>query len=387
MSAAARLAGSYLIYYGAVGVFTPFWSPYLASRGFSALEISWVLASAAAVRAVGPLLIGWLADLHHPTRVLRLMALVALASFAILPKEARLSGVVAFSLLFSLSWNSVSPLFDVHALSCQGGGSARYGRIRLWGSVGFILASWLGGAGFERTGYGALPVLMTTLVGLTLIATLLIRPLTSVPGAATQYVPFGSTLLSRATIVALLIAALLAVSFGAYYVFFSMYLGLHGYGKQATGLLWALGVLAEVVVFAAGSALLRRFSIRMLFVVAALGTCVRWLIVAWWVEYPLALVVAQLLHCLGFAVLHFAMVLSAQRLFPAGLASRGQALFSSVGYGLGGMLGNLLAGVIWVGFSPRASYVSAAFIVVLAAVLAILGLRGTVLDSRPAASS
>jgi PPP family 3-phenylpropionic acid transporter len=101
------------------------------------------------------------------------------------------------------------------------------------------------------------------------------------------------------------------------------------------------------------------------------------------VEYPLALAFAQLLHCLGFAVLHFAMVLSAQRLFPAGLASRGQALFSSVGYGLGGMLGNLLAGVIWVGFSPRTSYVSAAFIVVLAAVLAIVGLRGTVLDSRP----
>jgi PPP family 3-phenylpropionic acid transporter len=98
------------------------------------------------------------------------------------------------------------------------------------------------------------------------------------------------------------------------------------------------------------------------------------------VQHPFALALSQLLHCLGFAVLHYAMVLTAQRLFPETLRSRGQAVFSSVGYGLGGMLGNLLAGVIWVAFSPRASYVTAAFIVVCAAVLAGLGLRGTELD-------
>jgi PPP family 3-phenylpropionic acid transporter len=253
----------------------------------------------------------------------------------------------------------------------------------LWGSVGFIAASWLGGATFERIGYQAVPTLTVTLVGLTLIATLLIRPLDQASDKHAQGAGFGKAVASRAAIVALASAALIAVSFGAYYVFFSLYLAAHGYSKQAIGLLWALGVIAEVVVFAAGSSLLRRFTIRNLFVAAALGTCIRWWMTALWVAQPVAIACAQLLHCLGFAVLHFAIVLSAQRLFPAGLASRGQALFSSVGYGFGGMAGSLLAGVIWVGFSPRASYVSAAFIVVLAAVLAFVGLRGTVLDSQP----
>lgn len=382
MSASSRLAASYLIYFAAVGIFTPFWSPYLASRGFNALEISWVLAAAAAVRSFGPLLVGWLADLNHPTRVLRIAAVLALASFAVLPDQACLSGFMVFSVLFSLSWNSVVPLYDVHTLSYLGTGSARYGRIRLWGSVGFIVASWAGGALFEQTGYATLPRLMLVFVALTLLATCFIRPMTRSVQVATQS-SFGASLKSRATIVALLIAVLLAVSFGAYYVFFSLYLGLHGYSKQMIGALWALGVLAEVVVFATGHSLLQRFSIRSLFTLAAAGTCIRWALVAAFVEHPLVLAFSQVLHCLGFAVLHYAIVLSARRLFPAGMESRGQTLFSSMGYGLGGMLGNLLAGVMWVAFSPRASYVSAAFIVVLATVLAAAGLRGTVLDDEP----
>lgn len=384
MSATPRLAASYFIYFSAVGLFTPFWSPFLADRGFSAIEISWLLAVAAAIRSFGPLLVGWIADVSHPTYVLRAAALLAVASFAVLPAHASLTGFILFSVLYSLSWNSIAPLYDVHTLAHLGAGSSRYGNIRLWGSLGFITASWLGGMVFEHGGYALFPRVLIGLVGLSLLATHLIRPMARSAGIDQSGPGFGASLRSRAGIVSLTIAALMAVSFGAYYVFFSLYLELHGYSKTMIGMLWALGVLAEVLVFAAGQSLLRRFSIRTLFVLAAAGTATRWVIVAVLVDHPLILALSQLLHSLGFAVLHFAIVLSAQRLFPGGMVSRGQAVFSSVGYGFGAMLGNLLAGVMWVAFSPRASYVSAAFIVVLATFLAAVGLRGTVLDNRPA---
>jgi len=376
---ATRLAAGYFAYFAAVGVFTPFWSPYLASQGFSALEISWLLGAAAGVRAVGPVLIGWFADLSHPTRVLRLVALFALLSFVVLPEHARLGGFMAFSVLFSLTWNSVIPLYDVHTLSHLGTGSARYGSIRLWGSLGFIVASWGAGLGFQWLGYSQFRRVLAGLVLLTLVTTLLIQPMMRTAASSVRE-QFTASLRSRAALVSLLVAALIAISFGAYYTFFSLYLERNGYSRGTIGLLWALGVAAEIVVFATGHSLLRRFSIRSLFVLAASGTALRWAAVALLVQHPLALAVSQLLHCLGFAVLHYAIVLTAQRLFRSGLQSRGQAVFSSAGYGLGGMLGNLLAGVMWVGFSPRASYVSAAFIVVLAAILAAVGLRGTELD-------
>lgn len=382
IAAPVRLAAGYFIYFAAVGVFTPFWSPYLAWRGFSAIEISWLLAASAAVRAVGPLLIGWLADLNHPTQVMRLAALLALASFMVLPTSASLPGFLAFSVLFSLTWNAVVPLVDVHTLTHPDAGAAGYGRIRLWGSIGFIVAAWLAGTAFQRVAYGILPGILVTLVALTLLVTLLIRPLA--PPVVTAVGPgFVALLRTRAAAVSLLIAALMAISFGAYYTFFSLYLERYGYSRQMIGLLWALGVVAEIVVFAAGQPLLRRFSIRSLFLLAAGGTGVRWLLVALLVQQPLVLALSQLLHCLGFAVLHYAIVLTAQRLFAPGMESRGQTLFSSVGYGLGGTLGTLLAGMMWTVFSPRASYVSAAFIVVLAAVLAAVGLRGTALDKAP----
>lgn len=379
-SSSLRLCAGYFAYFGAVGIFAPFWSPYLALRGFSALEIGVLIAVVAAARSVSPIGFGWLADAtQRPTMVLRIAAGLAAASFALLPLQSGLAGFVALSVCFGVFWNSVIPLYDAHTLSHLGAASARYGRLRLWGSVGFIVFSWAGGVWFGRVGYEQVPLLILGLTAATFVATLAISPM---PARATPASSgrFGVALRSRAVIVALLVSALVIMSFGPYYAFFSLWLERHGYDQATIGLLWALGVAAEIGVFALGQSLLARFSIRMLFIAAAVGTALRWLVVALLVASPVALALSQLLHCLGFAVLHFATVLTAQRAFPRGLESSGQSLFSAVVYGVGGLLGSLLAGVIWTTFSPQASYVCAVFIVVLAALCAAVGLRGTALD-------
>lgn len=379
----APLASAYFVYFGAIGILAPFWSPYLELRGFTAFQIGLLLAIAAGVRSVGPLAFGWLADVsRRPTAILRLAALCSLASFALLPLVSGLPGFILLTVLFFCGWNFIPPSLDVHTLA-RLGTSARYGRIRSWGSLGFIVVSWFGGLAFERWGYQLVPVLLMTLIAATLLVTLRIAPLPA-PARKVHAATFGSALRSRAVVFALLVTFLTALSFGPYYTFFSLYLERFGYGRGLIGFLWALGVIAEIGIFTAGGALLARYSIRALFVAAAGATAVRWILIALFAQSALVVGLAQLLHAMGFAVLHYAAVLTAQHQFPSDAAARGQALFSSIGYGVGGMFGSLLGGLVWSTISPQASYLGAALVVVLATFCAALGLRGTPLDRRAA---
>lgn len=382
----ARLSLAYFVYFCAIGIYTPFWSPYLSLRGFDAFEIGLLLAIAAGVRAIGPLVFGWFADNSgRPTSVLRFAALLAVLSFATLPLLSGLFGFIAMTIFFSFAWNSIAPSLDAHTIAHLGRTSARYGRVRLWGSVGFIVMSWIGGALFQWQGYEWVPFLMMAFIVGTLAATMSVAsaPLTTHARTTTS---FAAAVRSRPVVVALVVAALIAISFGPYYTFFSIYLEQHGYARSTIGFLWALGVLAEIAIFAAGGSLLSRYSIRTLLIAAAAATAVRWAAIAWFPEKLYVVALVQLLHCMGFAVLHFAIVMSAQQLFPAAAAARGQALFSSVGYGIGGMLGSLVGGLVWSSVSPQATYLGAAVVVVCAAFCAAVGLRGTVLE-RPSASA
>jgi MFS transporter, PPP family, 3-phenylpropionic acid transporter len=381
-SPAARLSIAYFVYFCAIGIYTPFWSPYLALRGFGPVEIGLLLAVAAGVRSVGPLAFGWLADASgRPTAVLRFAALLSVLSFAALPLLSNLFGFIVMMMAFSFGWNAIAPALDARTLAGIGPTSARYGRIRVWGSIGFIAVAWLGGLLFERAGYAWVPILMMAFVVATLAATM---SLASNPSVAAVAAPtsFRSALRTRPVLVALTVALLISLSFGPYYAFFSLYLESFGISRGVIGFLWALGVIAEIGIFAAGGAMLAKYSIRTLLTVAALATAVRWVVIALLPQHLFLLALVQLLHCMGFAVLHFAIVLTAQRSFPTGAAARAQALFSSVGYGIGGTLGSLVGGVIWSAISPTASYLFAAVVVVCAAFCAAFGLRATALD-RP----
>lgn len=375
-----RLCAGYFTYFGAVGIFAPFWSPYLALRGFNPIEIGLLIALVAAARSVVPIALGSLADVtRRPTRILQATAALAAISFALFPLQSGLGAFMVLSLIFGAFWNSIIPLHDAHTLDHLGRNSSRYGHLRMWGSIGFIVFSWAGGIILERSGQALTPWLALAPMIATFLITLTLAPM-SMSDVRLPLRAMAPLLRSRAIRVALLVSALTVMSSGAYYAFFSIWLEINHYSKSAIGLLWAVGVMAEVSVFALGPALWSRFSIRTLFIVAAAGTAVRWSMVAWLAAYPLLLTLSQLLHCLTFAVLHFAMVLTAHREFPREFASSGQSLFSSAAYGVGGLAGSALAGVIWTTVSPRASYVAAAFIVVFATICAVLGLRGTALD-------
>ena len=148
----------------------------------------------------------------------------------------------------------------------------------------------------------------------------------------------------------------LSVAHGALYVFYSIYLVDAGYSKTVVGLLWTLGVLAEIVLFLALPILFRRYSLRALLLASFVAAAVRFVAISWGVGSLALLAAAQLLHALTFGAYHSAAVAAVHRLFTGALAVRGQALYASLSYGLGGAAGMLLAGWSWSALGSAATF-------------------------------
>jgi PPP family 3-phenylpropionic acid transporter len=177
------------------------------------------------------------------------------------------------------------------------------------------------------------------------------------------------SVLRRREVLGLLIGCvLLQASFGTYYVFFTIYLRDLGYSSQTAGLMWAWGVAAEIAVFAYTPRLLERWSAHGLLTVALAATSVRWLMTAWFSGNLGMLLFAQTLHLAGFGISHAVAVYLIHRYFEGSLQNRGQALYSSLGFGLGGAAGSLAAGYLWDLEGSTTAWIGSALLALLAAI-------------------
>lgn len=370
------VAAGYCAYFGAVGVFQPYWPPYLQHLGFSAAAIGVLMAVFSAVRVVGPVGAAWLAD-HLPDRRPLLVVAPLLAAATVVALSGAESwwaaalGLAAFSLCF----NGVMPVYDAHTLDHLADEKHRYGRLRLWGSIGFVVASYAVGLAVARFGTGAVPWSLLALVLLTAVLALALPRVARRSHAPTPTGTFVAALRRPAVIAFLAVCFLQLASFGAYYSFYTLYLQHWGYDAATIGLYWAWGVVAEIAVFVFGPQLVRRFRLSTLLRAALAGTVVRWGLVAAFPDQPVVMFAAQTLHLFGFGLFHAVTVLLAPRLLPAGAEARAQALVSSFGWGAGGIAGSLLAGWLWDAAGPRSVYVVSLIIVMLALVVAVAALR------------
>ena len=184
-----------------------------------------------------------------------------------------------------------------------------------------------------------------TLLGLLLCAWLVPESPPNRQGSALA--PIGEFL--RPTRVKALFCACFAMSMahGAYYIFYSIYLADHGYSKSLVGGLWSLGVVAEIAVLFFMARVMRRFSLRMILLTSFAAAGARFSLIGVGVDYPLALVAAQLLHGLTFGSFHAAAITAVNRWFPGGMRVRAQALYASLTFGAGGLIGGLLGGWAW----------------------------------------
>jgi len=362
MDVPSRLGAYYFFYFTYVGAFVPYFSLWLAAQGFGAAQIAMVLAMPQLARIFAPTLWGWLADHTGRQReVVILSAFAVAAGFASIFAVRGAEAIAIVLFLASALSAGAMPLVEATTLATLRGGAGNYGPIRLWGSIGFIFAVLGTGAWLDRAGVGDVLPIVLGLALLVCVAAI------GVPRGVRHEVGQGAerifAVLWRGEVMALFAAGMcMAVAHGAMYAFYSIHLEDAGYSKSVIGALWTLGVVAEVVVFLRLPQLMRRFSLRHLLIASFACAVLRFLAIGWGVEWLAVLAAAQLLHAATFGAYHAASIAAVHRLFPGRMAGRGQTIFSSLSYGLGGAIGTLLAGWSWVALGPSFSFgVSALF--------------------------
>jgi PPP family 3-phenylpropionic acid transporter len=358
----ARLGMLFAAYFAVVGVMATYLPLYLEARGLSAWQIGLVLAMAQAMRLAGPNLWGWLADHRaHRIGVLRWTAVAACLSFAGLFIPGGFMLVFAVLLLFNLFMTAQMPVGEaitsayLRTERAAPHAARLYGRLRACGSLGFIALALLAGPLFDAVGIDWHPVLGMALLALVVIAAFRVRDhrLAEPPHARVSVRQrmaeprvrwfFGSV-------------ALMVFAHGALYTYLSLYLAQLGYSKTAIGALWVVGVLVEIVFFYTQGRFFRRFGAFALMNAAFLIAALRFALIAEFAQLWLVLVIAQLMHAATFAVHHSAAILTVQQWFPGAAAGRGQAMYVSIGYGLGGTAGSLVAAGLWSALGPSAAF-------------------------------
>jgi PPP family 3-phenylpropionic acid transporter len=183
-------------------------------------------------------------------------------------------------------------------------------------------------------------------------------------------------LLRRREVAAFFVSTFLMIAAHAsLYVFYSLYLAQIGYSKTVIGLMWSLGVVAEIVFFFYQAPIFRRFGIRNMMLASLMIAVARFLLIGFGAQSLWLLLIAQVLHAATFGVHHSASVATMQRWFSGPLQARGQALFISISYGLGGTIGGLVLSVFWDSFGATVVYAIAAFFASGAVVAAWLSYR------------
>lgn len=372
---AFNFAFFFFAYYGFIGVFTPYASLFFASRGISAPQIGVLLSLMQVMRIFGPTLWGWVAD-HTGRRVdvLRFTALAATLSFIGMFFGQTFAQFFVVMVAVNTFTSAQGPLSEALMLSTMRGDLTHYGRLRLWGSVGFIFAVTAGGEMLDRLSIEILPWMAWTMLALVLVASL--RMVESTRGHAAKALPSVVAILRRREVAAFFTSSFLMIAaHAALYVFLSLYLSQLGYSNITIGLLWSLGVLAEIGFFYYQAPLFRRLGVRTLLLGSFLIAVVRFLILGLEGQSLLWLLGAQVLHAATFGTHHSASVMRMQNWFSGPLQASGQALYISISYGLGGTAGGLLMSAFWDRFGPVSVFVVAALLALLGLVAATLSFR------------
>ena len=371
-----RLSAIYFVYFGIIGAIAPYWSLYLSSLGFSAIKIGILASIPLFVRLVVPNFWGHLADkTGRRVRLLRIGAIGSFVAFALLIFVQDFYLIALAIALYSFFWNAIMGQVDTITLHCLKERFAQYGRVRLWGSLGFVAVVLVLGWYFDTFPIAHLPRLIELLLGVLLATAFLLRSnVEKRDDTGKHYSEFIRVLCSKEVIVFFVATFLLHASHGAYYVFYSIYLEEAGYSRIDIGVYWTVGVLAEIILFVFIHRLLANVSLWLLFSVSLLLTSLRWLGVAYLVDQPALLLLLQLLHAFSFGVTHAVAIEFCRRRFSKGMLSRGQAFYSSISFGAGSGFGALMSGFIW-DQASNLTFVMASIFAFIAFVLVFVFIR------------
>ena len=360
---AFRLSAFYFAFFAYAGAYVAYFPLYLAERGLSAAHIAWVLAIAPVTRIFAPPAWGWVADRSGAHRAVVVMSCAVTAlCFAAMPFTQHIALLIA---LMSLLSSGALPIVEAITLGSLAGQSGRYGPIRVWGSVGFIAVVLAGGWWLDDHPIATLPAVLVLFMLATLaVALALPRGKRRI---AEKAEPVRFTPAARALCAA---GFCNAVAHGALYAFLSIHLEALGYSATTIGMLWTLGVLAEIVVFFYLPQLFRRFALSTILVFSLASGAARFLAIGWAAQVLWIVLLAQLLHAATFGSFHAASVAAVHRVFPENAQARGQTWFSGISYGAGAASGFMISGWAWQGGGAQAAFAVSAMAALAGALFA-----------------
>jgi MFS transporter, PPP family, 3-phenylpropionic acid transporter len=371
-----------LCYFGFIGLFSPYAPLWYQSLGYSTFAIGVLTSMQSATRLFAPYAWGWWAD-HSGRRepLLRLAiggAVVASLGFFLFRDYAWIAVVCVALMVCTAGVVPISEAVLAHHVSSGGQVDiARYGRVRLWGSVGFVAVATAAGFILERAGVERFPLLCSGVLASLLVAAFRLPP-SSEPVHAEPVVKGALAVLHEPVVAWFFIGTFLTVlAHTSLYAFYSLYLASLGYGQGAIGLLWAVGVAVEVAWFAFQGRWVNRLPMHGWLALAAAVSALRFAAIAAFAGHAAVLIFAQLLHAITFAAQHSACIAVISRHFPGRLRSRGQALYTVLGYGASGVLGGVVGGAL----SERLGFAAVFWAASAVSVVAVLSCwRALVLD-------
>ncbi|MDX8410413.1 MAG: MFS transporter [Mariprofundaceae bacterium] len=353
----------YASYFAGMGLILPFFPIYLARLGWDNGMVGLFVGILAFTKVLSPPVAGHLLD-QSRRRHAYITAFILAAALAIimlpLAEHALMLGLLI--LIFGLLWSAALPLTDGISLVAAEASMVDYGRLRVWGSIGFVISSLAGGA-WMMGSIGVFPFALALLLAICAFSAMGFPVQTQAAEADDRSSQAFSGPFRR----------LLATSFamqashGAYYGFFSLYLLAAGYSGWQIGLLWSLGVLAEIVLMWRCSLLIQQAAPALVLSLCLLLAALRWLGIGLSDEWPV-LVCMQLLHAATFAAFHVSAVTWAKKLAPSKRQASAQGWYSASGFGLGTTLGVIVCG--WL--AEQASYQYAFYVCAIVALLGLL---------------
>jgi PPP family 3-phenylpropionic acid transporter len=363
------LSAYYFFYFAAVGTLIPYLGLYLQSLSFGAMEIAQITAVLAMARIVSPPLLALLADRQGQflfyAQLTSFISAILVLGFWWLNDYGSLLWLMWWLGFF---WHAALPPMESLTLRTLGSNLSLYSRIRLWGSIGFIVAVLVVGYLIEQLGIRVFLWAISLFFALMALITLFNHEQPHTRKQGLNIADLWQSIKNPVVILVLTLALLVQLSHGVYYAFYSLLLDNAGYSASDIGLLWTLGVVAEVILFWRFSRFQSRLSFKNWLLVATGLTVIRWMMIASFADIWWWLAIAQLLHAATFGIFHSVVVQWLHQAFHAHQA-QGQALYVSITYGIGGMLGSLLAGYAW-----GVGQGSAAFLLAASAALVAFGM-------------
>lgn len=374
MAPYAALSASYFAH---VGFFNPYLPLWLQSMGLSLVAISLLGSVQGATRVFAPYAWGWLSDhTGERVRLMRFASVVALVSACLLFLPLGTAGIAVVLLVMFTHTSAMMPMSEAamaHLVS-RGGefDSRRYGRVRLWGSLGFLFTVFAAGVWFERFGMGHFPGWTVATMGAVVLCAWLLPDSREAPHPDHEPRPAIWPIV-RQPEVAWFFASMFfhILAHIGVYVFFSLYLNQLGYGKAMIGVQWGISVIVEIVWFLTQGRWLPLLSASAWLVLCAALMVLRSGLTAWAAGLWM-ITLAQMLHAFTFAAHHATCIGLISRHFPGRLRGRGQALFTTIGYGLSGVLGAWAGGLLSEYLGLRSVYVAGMGVSALALVCALM---------------